>query len=532
MTMSATNQQNPHTTTKADLDKTRADANLVHLGSQRDAARAAGYLAELYTKTASPSADDVGKGWLKSEVDTKNTKIDGYNRGKKKGEARRVPIPEDDEYTKVIRASFDLDDRKDQPNVSRYRTVLVGLIADNEKRYAQMTHDEFADFIKQKGGFEAFLNAKRGNGEKQHGLEAAIRDYLSKQLAERITKAPSKVVVPFNVPDVDDGTVILVGRRNQGQLDVCAVVPVEGSTQVEMLRPFSHHFAEPPEASALFIDNAMRLADLVKHGMKTDLQAGGTASGDFLEVQQVATLEKGTAGPVMSITVLHSDASVVVRVAAKKRVTLTSPASPLMLTPADQGKLRKRHAPPHVAFCTTVTEARSAQGLCWSVKNMALEAKDATVEANWIDPSGHDHKPLTVRGFDDAISVDMSRSELRQLRGSGVLEHGRTGNDKDPTRVNVEWGGQELAFKLLKSRSPLTLTSPTEKKGARAFELKTVQTAVDKALKAGAKDYKLAIDPVGLMRLSWGDDVATYEVFIPARTPTGGLITHKQEPLV
>ncbi len=535
MSMSTTDQQDPHMTTEAELDKMRTDANTVHLGSQRDAARAAGYLAMLYTKTASPSADDVGKGWLKSEVDNKNTKIDGYNKGKKKREERLVPISEDDEYTKVIRASFDLDERKDQPNVSRYRTVLVGLIADNEKRYAQMTYDEFADFIKEKGGFEAYLNDKRGNAEKQPVLEAAIRDYLSNKLAERITKAPPKVIVPFGVPDVDDGTVILVGRHSQGQLDVCAVVPVEASTQAEMLRPFSHHFAEPPEASALFLDNSMRLADLVKDGMKTDLRAAGTASGNFLTVQQVATLEQGTTGPVLSITVRHADASVIVKAAAKKRVKLTGPASPLMLMPEKQDELRKRHTPPHVAFCTTVTEAQSAQGLCWSIKNMALEAKkakDAIIEANWIDPSGHDYKPLTVNGFDDAISADLSRGELRQLRESGVLENPKTGKDENPTRVSVEWDGQELTFSLAKSRSPLKLTLPVKKKGARAFGLKTVQAAVDKALKTGAKDYKLAIDPVGLLRLSWGDEVATYEVFIPATPTTGGLTTAKLEPIV
>jgi hypothetical protein len=529
--MTTTNQTSHHLTTKEELEQTRDDANKAYLGSQKDAARAAGLIALLWTKTASPNADSVGKAWLAQQVEAKNTMIKAHNKGANNKANHLVPIPVDDAYAQVIRIAFVLDERKQQPQVSRNRTVVEGVITDHPD-HALMTADEFAGAIMKEGGFEAYLNQKRGNEGKQPALEAAVRDFLNKELLDRIAIATPKDTVDLGVQDIDDGTVILVGRHKQGQLDVCAVVPVDESTQSALLRPFSHYFAGAPEPSALFIHNAMQLADLVRDGTTTELRAGGMQSGTWLKVEQVATLEGGATGPVMSITVRHADASVIVRVGAKATVKLTAPASPLMLMPEDHRKLRKRHAVLHAVFCNTVTETLTG-GMRWSVLNKALEnPADATVEASWTDPSGHDHKPLTIRGFDDAISADLSRGDLRQLREQGALEHVKTGNEKSPTRVNVEWGEANMAFSLLKRQSTMKLTAPTAKKGSKSFKLEFVQAAVDKALKAGAKAFTLAVDPVGLLRLSWGDDVANYEVFVPASTSTGGLITSKQEPLV
>jgi hypothetical protein len=532
MTTDTSNHSNPHQTTKEDLNRIRDEAKRSHLGSQKDAGRAAGSLAVLWIKTASPYADSVGRDWRKNELATHTVRINSHNKGLKKKSDHWVPIPEDDEHAQNIRIAFDADTRELQPMVSRYSCVVKGLVEDHPD-YALMTADEFANYIAKQGGFEAYLQQKRGNEGKQPVLEAAVRKSLEEGLSERVESAKPKATLPLNLPKIDDGTVILIGRHKQGQLDVCAVVPVDDSAHPPMLRPFSHHFAEAPEPSALFIHNTMQLAGLVKEGEATELRAGGMQSGSWLKVDQVATLEGGAAGPVMSVTVRHADASVIVKARAKASVGLTAPPAPLMLMPDDHARLRKRHAVPLAVFCNTVTEALTADGMCWSVRNRALnDSKEATVEATWIDPSGQDHKPLTIRDFDDAMSADLSRAALRDLRERGALEHAKTGNEKSPTRVNLEWDGQNLGFSVLKGQSVVPLNTPAQRKGSRSFKLGVVQAAVDKALKAGAAAFTLAIDPAGLLRLSWEDEVAAYEVFIPASTSTGGLITSKQTPLV
>ena len=531
--MSQTNSTDLNEVTDTQLEGHRAAARASLAGAKKNAAKAAAHLYMLLTMIVS---SDIGRAWLVAEVAKRNASIASHNK-QNKGKGRHVPIPDEPLATRVIRIVYGLDKPSEQSIASRHLKV-------QEQLAERFGDDQPSDvgaiesYFEEEGGFEAVLLISRG----KEGVKAdpkagtVINQAIEEAVKEAIANIGTKFTMTVPQQELQDGSFIMFGTKEGGDVRCHAALPVDAKTQIPMLRAFWADILPVADGTSLLLRSVDDLCDLVPQGGSTDLHEGDNTSGAQLRVERVLVMLKSQTNTTLWITARHSDASVMVKIRPISGLTHFVPEQPIMMLPEELKKLRSLHATAGAFRFNNLHEDTTLRPVAWTVTNSALKAAKidgAEVTAAWQLVSDEARKPLLVQHFKPFV-VNLTAIQLSKdidALCADVAEK-KYGEAKGDANIHLAWDLAKLTLRRNKFLvREFVIPKPPSQAAQRLFRGSYLKAAVKAALQAGADNYRLSIDPAGMLSLAWTNAVAEYEVFIPASSSTGGLMTNKQASL-
>lgn len=439
-------------------------------------------------------------------------------------------------FSMIVRFTLGLYAPADASIVSRYAKV-VQWIEDNFAGKALGDVDEIVTAIKAAGGFDRVINAQRGNPDPDNeelsdSDKKAIAEALTELSNSAVMNAPARASFDMAADGFTEGIVTLLGRYKNGKVEVVAGAPVAGRELDHALSELDPALIKPSDDTTELIARVLSIGDLVSVGESTNKRDADLKSGAALPSERVLALVPWDSGGVqLIISARYADASIVVK--ATTSLADFDSLGPIAMLPAeDLDKLRRLLESPTQRSLIEV--AVSGPDLIWTASNTALvkaKSTKATRTFEFVDISMVGHKPLNVTMFRETARTTLTTSALEGINAKVF----------DATRPTAKQAVKPIEFLFTAEK----LTVSGNAKVVHEIPISAAIAGVE-SLSVRAGDlfgliklllalkptvFDLSADPGGLLKISWKDRLANYEVFLPTVLSDGKLNPRRVEPM-
>lgn len=564
-------------------------AKFAYAASNDSAALSAGNIYLVWLETLAPQAHADLATWMKNQIADVNKTIDEHNEAEKALKARvgnfrsssldksdplSIEAKTDDEraaqaadresLTKLTNLSkTDWASRRkirieERENASKFAVIVrftLGLYAPADasivSRYAKVVQwiegkfagdavgdvDEIVTAIKVAGGFDRVINAQRGNTdpddeELSDSDKKAIAEALAELSNSAVMNAPAKASFDMAADGFTESIVTLLGRYRNGKVEVVAGAPVAGRELGHALSELDPALIKPADDTTELIARVLSIGDLILVGESTNKRDADLKSGATLPSERVLTLMPCDLGGVqLVISARYADASIVVK-ATPTIADFDSLGAIAMLSAEDLDKLQQLLDTP--TRRSLIEVAASAPDLIWTATNTALvkaKSKKATRTFEFVDISMVGHKPLNVTMFREAAKTTLTTSALEGINAK-VFDATKPTAKEAVKPIEFLFTAEKLTVsgnaKVVHEIPIAAANARVESLSVRAGDLFDLMKLL-LALKPTVFD--LSADPGGLLKISWKDRLANYEVFLPTVLSDGKLNPRRVEPM-
>ena len=503
-----------------------------HSTSKGKAAEAAAHIYMVWRATLSPGAEDTVRDWMAEQIASRNKEIIAHNQ---KVDITNKDLPKDQRlprqmkvetkakanlFTEVVKFVLDFRQPSEASLVSRY-AAAVGWIHDKFRSETISDVTEITDAVRTLGGFEAAIaafrnrNDKDGEGSAETKATASAKKTEEEELEAIILKtvrdaANINVSVQSYVAslDCDSGIVIALGRNNAGTIELVGTVPLPSEGSDDLLRLFASTLGPKMPAATRFLATVLDLACLVEQGRPSQYRENGIAAGQTLAEERVLALTSDA----LIVSARHADACVVLHAKPGPVVQLGRPTEPVFLEKTDTDRFSLSFANKSIRPLTTVrfTDAGDPNGFQWQVSRI-----NKTDDYAWTAVNEKAHKPLMVDAFSPACSVNIDAKEVdRLLEKLKVWTTVKPDKVKKTVALTFEQGHVRYAMEgdetvLLGTTGEVL--SPQQ----LLFRPKDLHALTGRLVSLPVAEFALAAGDRGTLRVSWSDDVGSYDIYPP-----------------
>ena len=441
------------------------------------------------------------------------------------------------EFAELARFTLALYSPADASIVSRYSKVLEWIDA---KFAGTVIADvsEIADAIKDAGGFERVINDQRGKeesdpDEKNEKDEKAIAGAISELSVAAIMTGKAKGSLDLAASDLDEGIVTLLGRYKGGKVEIIAEAAVSADELNRTVSKFETALNLPTSAMTELVARVIAIGDVVTIGETTNKREADLKSGAPLLSERALTLMPSDKGTALVVSARYAEASVVVKVAPANASLGIVPTS-VMLAGKDLDKLASMVETRSRRTLIDISPVALGTDLAWSVSNSALvTAKSANAVRSFAfaDLANIGHRPLAVTLFREHATATLSVDQLNALR-TDVFDDNKPSSKEAGKPIEFVFTTDKLVVrgnaKLVHDIDVPTSVRGIETLSVRAGDLFALLKLLS-ALKPASID--IAADTGGLLKFSWSDGLASYEVYVPTTMADGKLNPRRVEPM-
>lgn len=441
------------------------------------------------------------------------------------------------EFAELVRFTLALYSPADASIVSRYSKVLEWIKA---KFVGSAIADvsEIADAIKDAGGFERVINDQRGKeegdpDEKNEKDEKAIAGAISELSVAAIMTGEAKGSFDLTANDLNEGIVTLLGRYKGGKVEIVAEAAVSADELNRTVSKFETALNLPTSAMTELVAHVIAIGDLVTIGETTNKREADLKSGATLLSERALTLMPSDKGTAIVVSARYAEASVVVK-ATPANASLGITPTAVMLAGKDLDKLASMVETRSRRTLIDISPVASGTDLAWSVSNSALvTAKSANAVRSFAfaDLANIGHRPLDVTLFREHATATLSVDQLDTLR-TDVFDDNKPSSKEAGKPIEFVFTTDKLAVrgnaKLVHVIDVPTSAPGIETLSVGAGDLFALLKLLS-ALKPASID--IAADTGGLLKFSWSDELASYEVYVPTAMSDGKLNPRRVEPM-
>jgi hypothetical protein len=462
---------------------------------------------------------------------------------KEKSQLKLVPIAAREDaskFTVVVKCVFGFDRPDDSVLVNRYTLALDWLDA-YYKNQAALPDDvhQIVDVIAAADGFERVVEAQRQirDGGDNHDAKKreAMRDLLVEDVCKILNTAPAKASVNIEARNNHEGVVLLLGRKNGGTIEVIDQADLGEPDIKRAIQLYSPHAQLPYNPGSEFVSRVMRLGRLVQEGKATDQTRFGLKSGEVIKTQRmVLLLSDEDERPSMMVSAREADAAVIVRAVPKDAANLCAVNEPLALDAKARNRLdkmlkefaRRRYVeltPDHAPMQNSGKPAKSP--FAWQAENKALSLKGMDGKEGsffWHSLVGS-QKPLEVDLFRPQFEVKITPQALQHLFSTSLTAWANSVSgkkSKDETRLLFEQDRITLQMKGADDQAIDSVGVVPERIALR-FRPRDLHDLFEVLCEQHGDEYTIEGDDGGLLKISWEDNLAHYEVYQPLCTTDG-----------
>lgn len=507
------------------------------------------YLA--YRHMMFPSAPPDNKQWFARQIATHNLEVGQQSPQQVADKKKRALVsitltgePNND-LLAFVKLVADLRRAGDETHASRVRRALEWVMGRFDQT-AIVSAEDVTEAVKNAGGFEAVIQSARGNPSKgDPNLVAAVAKAVLAEIASR-----AKEQAPLFATDLPPGSVVANGlhaalvRSANGRLEVVGHHPLDAEKDGALLSAFRVALLPTSGGAPALLSRIHALSGIVPEGGLTMLTEGGGWNTAPLKEERVLLLRSGAGGlPEIVVTARHVDASpvVLIRPTAACGPLALDPGSCLALMKADRQKFEKLFAVDDVERILSVSAPNTVEadhdvgavGVVWRASIIAeTKAKDhKSFDFKWWPIGPHAHRPVEVANINKTITASATAEDIRTLKVSALdpaMAKVRDGKpDAKPTAVRVTSNGVTMRLAAVAGADvSMAVAQPASKPVQLLFRLSDLYATVSVLLRVGVTQAEVAVDEVGLLAFTWSDAVASYSVFLPAMSTTGGLLTN------
>ena len=450
------------------------------------------------------------------------------------------------DFTLLAKFTFEFDRVADASLTSRYVQVLKWIGTKFDDKEVNST-EEIVIAIKAFGGFEDVIHSQRGglpNDSEPAEDRLAIAKAITKETNEAINAADSKTSVPLEIANAKN-VVMLLGRYSEGNVEVVSTKALKEDELDRWVGLFElGGFAAPPDNTE-FVARVLALGELVAEGRVTELTRNDLKMGEKLrEERAFSLLPNDETGAEFVVSARHADASVVVKARPKSdRVNLGKPVMPVSMATPDLVKLHRMIGEERIRslvsieLCDESGDANAGPG--WTVSNRALveaESPNAAREFLWEDMSSQEYKPLDVE-FRSQFYVHVAKADLVNLYDKRLAEWGTKKGDpeaskKAPKLVTLSFGDKTVTCKIEGAEDlPIPCSDAKHAPMSLNFRPRDLHDLVLALTRQDTETFAFSVDGGGPLRVSWTDELATYDVYQPTATNDGRLRYSRLSPM-
>lgn len=508
------------------------------------------YIAYLHMGAA--SAPQENREWLARQIAAHNEEVDqeaeeqisSNSKGQTKRKRVKIHITHEPKRDLLAFVKFGagLTYAGDESHASRVSRALEWVIKHFQGKEVR-TADEVVDAVKRYGGFEAVIRlARTGDPKPNAKLEAAVARAVQKQVMQHATHAAAALVADLpSGSKLPDGVYVALVRPAQGKLELLSHRELKPEKDGPLLSAFRSSFLPAPPGAAALLRRTMTLSSIVPEGALTMLNEGDGWTTAPLCEERALILRAGSNGASeIIISARHVDAGPVIsiRPSAACDSLATSPAGCLIMTTDARKELERLFAVSDVEHVLAVGAELPVDGtiaddrMVWRASSeYELKAPDTKqIDFNWEPISANAYRPLEVVGFNSTVTASATGADIKTLQTSVVdpawISSQGAKEGAKPVAVRVVSDGHHVHIAASASMDvKLPVAKGTGSRVQLLVRLMDLKAATDALVRLGVTEAQVSADSGGILAITWSDSLASYSVFLPAMSTTGGLLT-------
>ena len=447
-------------------------------------------------------------------------------------------------FMPVVRYVLHFDKPKHSAMVSRYCLAVEWL----DHKFSENPNadiDQIKAAIETEGGFDCCIDAQRlvnEGADTTQSDENLILQAQNKVAQEMVAGLKAKTTIQMSANKARNGYVLLLARTNGIALDVLGETRVGDSEMDRAVSWLGDEHMSPADPELEFVSRVLGLGETIKDKQEVPVLSKGT---DKVFTERLVTMRHSPEGkPQLVVSVNKADACSVLHATPVSSDILTMAKGECVLQAAARGRLEREvrsRARRHLLTMKVNTAPKRADDtdasspLSWELHNRALSDKNRS-SANqsffWTDLASVRSRPLDVDNFAPEFKGTLEQSDIIVVEAQLLdpWRQNKAGN-KNARAFQIEVQDNKIRM-ICGDADPFDLTMNSDYRGKTTmrFRISDIDALFSHIAETHAI-FEISGDSGGLLRVSWSDDFAHYDYFIPTIGADGRLLNRRVAPM-
>ena len=442
---------------------------------------------------------------------------------------KQVPIEARDgasAFTRITKFVFEFKKPSQASLVSRYARVLEYIELHKDKLEGKFTIEAIVDLLVEAGGFEAAIDAMRGNAPAQ--TDQVRASMLAK--IKSAVNAANTAQVDLQAKYQTGGYVFMIGRANGGQTTVCGELKLSDNEAEELMLKIDAAVLGNNDPVADFTARAVSLGELVREGYEGNVTVEDAKAAKKHKVTRAYSLTALGEGTQLVVSARYTDVSAVIHAVPKPHINIGKVKDGQFLTLAIEngaGFAKQFTDAGHRALLTvTAQQSASDAPVLWDI-DTALEGKSETQHLSWKSLYTDPNRPVDTYDYLADCTINLSHADLRDLYDtylSGWVKN-KKNDQKVAKPLTVSFDG--ITLKVGHEVYGHYQRTVGDKQGAAVSVIMRPRDLVDlcsKLIELNVDCCAISGDTNRMLAASWEDEFGDYIVYLPAAELRGGLV--------
>lgn len=428
-------------------------------------------------------------------------------------------------FTRIVKFVFGFVRPADASHVSRYAKALEYIEQHKNDLNGDLSVEAIVRLLERAGGFEAAVEAMRGNSTATSDI---MRSATLLRIKQEVANVADGEEIALESKHACNGYVFLVGRTTATGVMVCGELAINDNEEADkLLLKIDGDVIGDPAPAVAFISQAVSIGRLVGEGRASNI-VDTAGSGEAFKVKRAYSMLKSAGSSHLVISARYAEASLIVHAHPKAHVDLGAleQGQAIWLDDKIGRDLAAQFGDP--AGCRLlkmeVEQGDDAEPVRWAV-SMDVDGAQSKNFA-WSSMFGQAHLPLNIRGYEPDCTINLSHDQIRELHDAYLVQWGAAkADDKDVRKpLTVAFDGVDLSVGHVAFGKHVMAVG--KKKGAQVTLLLRPRDIVDmfkKLLELNVQECSVSGDCNGMLEISWADTVGNYSVYVPALEGRGSL---------
>jgi hypothetical protein len=429
-------------------------------------------------------------------------------------------------FTRIVKFVFEFKKPSDATHTSRYAKVLEYIEKHKNRLAGNFTIDAIVQLLDDVGGFEAAVEAMRGNAPAESD---AVR-------ASKLAKIKSAVnlantgQIEFHAKYQTGGYVFMIGRANGGQTTVCGELKLSDNEAEELMLKVDADVMGNNDPVADFIARAVSLGELVRDGYESNVTIENANAAKKHKVTRAYSLVALGESTQLVVSARYTDVSAVIHAMPKPHINIGKVTEGRFVTLAIENGAEFTKPFTDAGYRALLT-VKAQQGgsdapVLWHIET-ALERKTETQQLAWKSLYTDPNRPVDTHDYTADCTINLSHADLRHLYDtylSGWVKN-KKNNQNVAKLLTVSFDG--ITLMVGHDAHGQYKRKVGDKQGAAVSVIMRPRDVVDlcsKLIELNVNCCAISGDTNRMLAASWQDEFGDYIVHLPAAEDRGGLI--------